>query len=218
MCKRLSLGAYIAGSLVFFSAGITAAQDAASVGGYDWSGSYAGASLGYADGGMTALPIDTGRPPNSLYGGFLGAQFGYNMQSGNLVYGVEAAVTTGNVETGSTATTCSNVHCEYIDINWAARISGRVGMALDRTLVYGSLGYAVADVTGIDWDAGTEQASNQHDGVVVGVGVEHGFSDMLSGVVEYNVTNFSTETYDLGDPDDVDFKTSVIRLGLNYHF
>lgn len=218
----LSLGALIAGSTVLFGAGIALAQEAtvtlSTAGGYDWSGYYAGASLGYADGETTAVPIDQGRPPNSLYGGLFGAQFGYNMQSGNLVYGVEAAVTSGSVDTPSTSTNCSSVHCEFVDINWTASISARVGQSFDRTLVYGTLGYAVADVTAIDWDAGTESATHQHDGVVVGVGVEHAFSDTLSGVAEYTFTDYSTENYDLGDPDDVDFETSVVKFGLNYHF
>ena len=73
-------------------------------------------------------------------------------------------------------------------------------------------------MTGIDWDAGPQSASDRHGGLVLGVGVEHAFTDRLSGVVDYSFTDFSTETYDLGTPDDVDFQTSVIKIGLNYHF
>ena len=83
---------------------------------------------------MTAVPIGSGLPANDLDGGLLGAQFGYNIQRGDLVYGVEAAFSTANVDTGSTATGCSGVHCAYIDINWTASITARLGKSVNRTL------------------------------------------------------------------------------------
>jgi outer membrane immunogenic protein len=187
-------------------------------GGLDWSGYYVGGSLAFASGGASAVPIDAGRPDNDLEGAVFGAQLGYNIQRGNIVYGIEATLSATNAETGSTATGCSAVHCEYVDVNWLATLRGRAGVAVDQTLFYGSLGVATADVTAIDWDAGTASESHRHSGYVIGVGAEYSLSEKMSAKVEYNYMDFNDQTYNLGTPDAVEFDLSVVEVGINFHF
>lgn len=223
--KFAFFGASVLTAMVFGSSITAFAEDAtaplvtvSTSGGFDWTGFYAGLSYGTANGKSTAVPIDASEEPKDVEGNLVGIQGGYNWQNGNLVYGFEAAVSSANVDTPDTRDFCFPGGCEYVDVNRTASISARVGLAMDRTLVYGKLGYSTANVTAIDWDAGPESETHNHRGTTFGIGLEQAFSDHLSGLIEYSRTSYSTETYDLGTPDDVDFDLNVVRLGVNYRF
>jgi opacity protein-like surface antigen len=113
---------------------------------FDWRGAYIGAHTGGAlalvDVGDPFGPSvfgDTVRTPGALIGG----QLGYNWQRGALVYGLEADLSSADLDGTNTCFAYSGL---FISSNCAAHINamgtvaGRLGWTLpwdDRTLVYG---------------------------------------------------------------------------------
>lgn len=116
---------------------------------YDWTGGWAGLVLGFGDAASRHCdgPGCTGGAPTfpqvSSSGGLAGVALGYNWQSGSMVYGVVfdyvAARLTG--ETGSTATYGCGGGC-FTDITGIATLRGRLGWAMDRSMVFVSGGMA----------------------------------------------------------------------------
>ena len=74
-----------------------------------------------------------------------GGQIGYNLQAGNIVFGIEATLSRTNLSDdfpsvfpGITFST---------DVNWTGSVVGRLGFAHDRFLVYARGGWATANIT-----------------------------------------------------------------------
>jgi outer membrane receptor protein involved in Fe transport len=125
---------------------------------YNWSGFYLGLNAGGAFGINTMTASGGGGSASVKEPGFLGgAQVGANYQTGPVVWGFEADydASTQNkslpagVLTGSTSQT-----------PWFATLRGRVGMAFDRTLVYGTAGGAAGELRSICQHSGWH---HQHD-------------------------------------------------------
>ena len=120
--------------------------------GVNWGGVYVG-----ANGGSAADPQDW-----RSSGGFFGGQIGYNVQRGNIVFGVE---------TDLQAPTESDTGGFYF-----GTVRGRVGYAIDRALVYGTGGFAYA---------GADCSGCSIDGWVLGGGVEYKLAPSWSVKGEY---------------------------------
>jgi outer membrane immunogenic protein len=118
--------------------------------GVNWSGLYVGANGGY--GSFT--------DDHNNNGGIAGGQIGYNIQRGNIVFGLET-----DLEDMSGSANNS----------WFGTARGRVGYAIDRALVYGTGGYAYG---------GCDGCSNL-DGWAAGGGVEYKFNPSWSAKAEY---------------------------------
>ena len=108
---------------------------------YDWTGFYVGGHVGY---GWADKSWQDGF---GLFGisqqanGFLGGgQAGFNYQVGQFVFGVEGDMSWSGMK-GSTNTLASSFNT---DVDWTATLTGRLGMAFDRWLVYGKGGAAWA--------------------------------------------------------------------------
>src|SRR5271169_4255848 len=99
----------------------------------NWSGFYVGAMGGYGS-------ENTG-DPLGIKGGFGGATVGYNWQFGTIVAGIEADGAFGDV---SNSTTITGVTVSA-KVDALATVRGRVGVALDQVLLYGTGGLALAD-------------------------------------------------------------------------
>lgn len=136
--------------------------------GYDWSGGYAGASVGAAwlDTGVSSqlsgfwdlpaeqvdrdsvLPLlNGGLNGESLFGG---VALGYNLRQSELVYGVEVDVNFLDANDSRTGFNVPGIPVPWpfrIDttakMNWAATFRGRVGWSFDRSLIYVTGGLAV---------------------------------------------------------------------------
>jgi opacity protein-like surface antigen len=177
---------------------------------YNWTGLYVGAHLG---GGVNLIDVTDplgpalfGNPIHSP-GPFAGLQAGYNYQSGNFVYGVEADVSLPQMEgTG----TCSAVNADII--NSTCRLStdalgtltGRLGLALGpegRALVYGKAGAAWSagsfDIATGDMHGGEQgnpfaikTAGLTQWGWTLGAGAEYALSSNWSVASEYDFTRF----------------------------
>jgi opacity protein-like surface antigen/outer membrane receptor protein involved in Fe transport len=188
---------------------------------YNWSGFYLGLNAGGALGINTVTASGGAGSASVKEPGFLGgAQVGANYQTGPVVWGFEADydASTQNkslpagVLTGGTSQT-----------PWFATLRGRVGMAFDRTLVYGTAGGAAGELRSISAiPAGTTNTTVTYGTWTAGAGVEYGITDNLSARVEYlYVDKGNISTGFIGPPATTitsRLENNLVRAGLNYRF
>ncbi len=166
-----------------------------------WTGFYAGVHAGVAfNSDITFDDYEPYRIDNAFIGG---VHVGYNWQTpSNWVYGVEASLS------------FMNDNWEDYDVtDYLASIRGRLGYAMDNTLVYATggvafLGYDDKFSEG-DWDDGV--------GYVVGGGAEYKLTSNISVGLEglyYNLDSDLDPQFEGGM--ERDFWTVEARL--NYHF
>ena len=103
-----------------------------------WTGFYIGANGGY--GWNANHHSDDLLDPA---GGFGGGQIGYNWQGGfgfgpHLVLGIEADIQGADIS--------DSVAGVKSQVNWFGTVRGRIGYAFDRTLIYGTGGFAYGEV------------------------------------------------------------------------
>ena len=203
-------------------------KDAPVVAGYSWTGFYLGAHAGLVTGNTQGYVADFGlgfpiSTDYSLNGALYGVHAGYNWQRGALVFGVEGSWSGSNVQ-GNTA--CLVVFDCKREVDSIYTLAGRLGWAMNRTMVYGLLGVAWGEVN-------TKVTSNfipisltsdeTHVGWVAGFGLEHALSDRVSFRIEYMRIDLGDETHTLiatpafitPIPDKVDVTIDTIRLGVN---
>jgi outer membrane immunogenic protein len=147
--------------------------------GVNWSGVYVGVNGGY---GQNSNNSD-------MNGGFGGGQIGYNVQRGNLVFGVE-----GDIEGSSIKGTNTG------EIDYFGSLRARAGYAFDRTLFYATGGYGSRH-------CGNCVAENV-DGWVVGGGVEYKINPTWSVKGEYQYQDYSSSNVNEG--------LETFRVGVNY--
>ena len=188
---------------------------------YNWSGFYIGLNAGGAFGVNTVTASAGGGSASVKEPGFLGgAQVGANYQTGPMVWGFETDydASTQNkslpagVLTGSTSQT-----------PWIATLRGRVGMAFDRTLVYGTAGGAAGELRSIvNIPAGTTTTTVTYGSWIAGAGIEYGITDNLSARVEYlYLDKGHISTGVIGPPATTitsRVQDNLVRAGLNYRF
>lgn len=199
---------------------------------YNWSGLYVGAHVGYgwADfefrnpsatanvpgltppGGLTAgLPLFRTFEGESVLGG---GQIGINAQWGNLVVGVEGDVSwtdiSGSVRSTSGPSTIlgfgpvTTAEGASADLDFLATVRGRLGVAFNNFLVYGTGGVAIGrvesagDVTaflGPDFATLAARGRETHVGWTAGAGVEALLAPNLSAKVEYLYADLGWERH-----------------------
>jgi outer membrane immunogenic protein len=169
-----------------------------------WSGLYIGALLGYsfgdADAGRTG-DIDADGAEGGVYAGA-------NYQIGDrLVLGVEGDVLASGVEGGR-----GGVGFEQ---DWVGSLRGRVGVALDDFLLYGTGGVAA---TGLEASSGAFRDRDTAFGWTLGAGVETALSERVTARVEYRYTEFEDKVFRLDEPRGLDLGGSTIRAGIGFKF
>jgi len=186
----------------------------------DWTGAYGGLILGLGQGTYgngTNFPGDgEGDWDGSLYGVVLG----YNIQNGSWVYGGELTYSGANID-GSEACVNPAFQC-YGEIGSIATLRGRVGyLAGPSTLVYGTAGLAMADLTFGTTDGlggGGEQSRNVN-GWVAGLGFEQAVTERLNirgAILHYE---FNDDTYQTDVPyTNVGGDLDQIELGVVFRF
>lgn len=220
-----------------------------------WSGFYAGVHGGY---GFADTDTDTTHAPSQALfnaapfsqsghtqGLLAGAQAGYNMQSGEYVYGVEVdwshswmkgSSLTRPLQTFAGAPVPGSSQFSHADLDWFATARLRFGMiAGERALIYATGGLAVAKV---DYSVVTDYAggpttrysgstSDTRYGWTVGGGVEMGFAANWSVKAEYLYFDLGSDTVTANPaapnpPFQVRTEHStqghIARLGVNYRF
>lgn len=177
---------------------------------FTWTGFNVGVQGGY---GWNDLDLSEGADSASIGadGGILGGFIGYNHQfDNNWVLGIE-----GDFEGNWAEETLdfAGIPLEY-GLDWQASVRARVGYAFDRTLLYGTAGWAVGK--GYIQEPGDPKFTDTFNGYTVGVGVDHAFTDMVFGRIEYRYTDFGSKNYDL--PVKAELDQHAIRVGLGVKF
>lgn len=172
---------------------------------FTWTGFYVGGLGGYewADLDTEAGDFDSDN--------FLGGVFtGYNFDLGNgLVLGVEGDVTYHDQDGDNGA------GFEY-GTDWNGTLRGRIGYAMDRFMVYGTGGLAVANA---EASFGGQSDSKTAIGWTAGGGVETAFTNNVFGRVEYRYTDLGDETFDVGGPDlDAGLTSHAVMVGVGVKF
>lgn len=206
---------------------------------YDWSGFYIGANIGggrssanYTNLDNTTLFGDSVPPDtfnHSLSGVFGGGQIGYNIQRGRWVFGVEALIDAAGIKGNYTSTFGAADDQYETRISTLVLLTGRIGYAWDRLLVYGKAGLGAANIEASVTDSvgpstGSGNASDWRYGPTVGLGIEYALSPNLSVAVEYDYLNLTGTDYQLGDSTgsylwNVEVRdVSLLMAKLNYRF
>lgn len=191
---------------------------------YDWSGIYAGVQGGYGFGDNHWAERSTGAKSldDGLEGIVGGVTLGANFQmDNNIVLGIEGdgSFSDQHSNAQSNPPFSCGVGCET-DVDWFGTVRGRVGWAMGSTMPYLTGGIAFGEASVSNAIITTANNKDTLTGWTAGAGVEHAFTDHLSGKIEYLYT-------DLGKLDtgpgcavscytDVNF--SVVRVGLNFNF
>lgn len=166
---------------------------------YNWGGFYAGANLGYEWGKVT----NSNMTPSGLTGGIQG---GYNWQQSQWVYGAEADLNLSGADDTFAPWKFSNP--------WFGTIRGRIGYAFNNILAYGTGGIAFGNVRG---ERGGISEDKTQFGWALGLGAEIGLTANWSAKAEYLYMDLGSRTYTTTGVNN-GFHSSVLRLGVNYHF
>lgn len=210
-----------------------------------WTGFYfgghVGAGWGTTDSTITNLSaagvgiIPPGGPlplVSHNVNGFLGgAQAGYNWQvAPTFVVGIEGDFSWSGID--GTAPCLVVLSCET-KVKWIGDITGRVGVTVDRALIYLKGGAAWADTeytisqATIPAAAFSAKVSDTRFGGLLGLGAEYAVTRNWSAKVEYNYIDFgksnvSVATAIAGVPlnatSGIDQQLHIIKAGLNYRF
>jgi outer membrane immunogenic protein len=197
---------------------------------YNWTGFYVGANVGYAwsvdDHLLSFTNVGTFAGVNPK-GAFGGGQIGYNWQAGGpLVLGIEADIQGGRIHDSGISSAARGT--DY-NLRWFGTVRGRVGFAVDRSLLYATGGFAYGGLNkhtfaGIPTDF---TFSDTATGYAVGGGGEFAFVSNWSVKVEYQYINLRRN--DMFDPAGVNYATTrdlnnaadafhTVRVGINYRF
>jgi outer membrane immunogenic protein len=203
---------------------------------YSWAGFYFGADGGYGwqrsagtltiAAGAVLTPYDY-----SVTGPFAGSFVGANYQFNRFVLGVEGdwqwSNLTGNSQSlaplGATGVLPAGPFTVSTTTKDYGSIRGRLGVAFDRFLVFGTGGWATGNpslafaVTGAAPFVTTGGRSN---GWTAGAGVEYAITDTILGRIEYRYTNFETSGFANAQTNSADAGTqapiSDFRVGVAY--
>jgi opacity protein-like surface antigen/outer membrane receptor protein involved in Fe transport len=204
-----------------YSGGVDPWSSSASVP-YNWSGLYLGLNAGSAFGANTVTASGGGvsaSASKSVPGFIGGAQIGANYQTGPVVWGFEADY---DASTQNQAL-ASGVLSGSSEIPWFATLRGRLGMAFDRALIYGTAGGAATELrSNFAIPAGSTGTTVTHGTWTAGGGIEYGLTDHLSARLEYlylDTGNVATGV--IGSPTTAitsRLRDNLVRAGLNYRF
>ncbi len=178
----------------------------------NWSGFYIGAMGGYGKENTSSA--------GAMSGGIAGGTVGYNWQTGAMVFGVETDAAWSNI--GASAGVPGLLMLTD-KINDLGTVRGRIGVAFDQVLLYGTGGFAWADNTASISVLGVNFSDSRfHTGWTAGAGVELMVAPKWSVKAEYLYRSFSSQTYFAAQvPGGVPTGTLAInsgQVGINYHF
>jgi outer membrane immunogenic protein len=215
---------------------------------FSWTGCYIGAHVGGGtmhdsfsqDNSDRDFPFSSNQGNNGTgTGAVAGGQVGCNYQDGNAVFGLEAEGYWANLRTTS-GNSFNSIDGESFFTHTRNKsdfdIAARVGIAFDRTLVYGKGGWVWGNFgfdsvetfccTNIDTFTGQNKQLN---GLLLGVGIEHALTRNWTVKLEYNFLDFGSqpvtfvETFN-GRIDTTTRTTTehaskqIVKVGFNYLF
>jgi outer membrane immunogenic protein len=170
------------------------AQDASA-----WAGFNIGLQASRADGDQLYLPSSD----YTISGNGLGIFAGYMMANGPWAYGAELSyASTDYIESEPDG---SAEYPEYV-FTHTLDIKARVGYAVDRALVYGTIGYGTSE-----WEDGAPSTASDANGVIFGLGVDYLVSDKMFVGAEVLRRDMDS---DIGFVADVN--TFTLRAGMKF--
>ncbi len=188
---------------------------------FTWTGFYAGVNAGYGfgsndnDARVYTTDGDVWFPVTGDNEGFVGGgQIGFNYQIGTIVLGLETDLQYADLgDRGSFDVDGTTYQTRDAD-DYFGTLRGRLGVAFDRFMIYGTGGLAYGDVgpfgtDGIGWTAGG--------------GVEYAFTNNITAKIEglYVSLDRDRTPFTAGD---VTYRArgqeefGVVRAGLNFKF
>jgi len=220
---------------------------------FSWTGFYVGGNFGggWSDASFSITPTGSwlGFPasipnliatdktlhPTSFMGG---GQVGYNYQINNFVWGIEADIDSYQAKTtfigGAIPTTSITAISQGSQQHWLATVRGRLGIAWDRVLIYGTAGLAASD-----WDVNMHMTSGGADAVFLSDKTRTGWTAgggfevaafgnwSIKGEYLYADLGHATGSSVFPSPPNgagfthdhsVHLITQMVRFGINYHF
>lgn len=189
----------------------------------DWTGPYLGATAGYLSSfkGTGSISAAENGFINPEARGLTGAAYaGYNIQSGNFVYGPEldAALSNASGQKGVSGSGDS-VSFKLKELN-AFALRGRFGYLFNDTLVYVAAGVGNAGISyvkAVKLGASTTETSAQkrHFGLTFGIGLDYALTANVIARTEYRYTTYEQKSY----PDyKIGADSHEFRSGLAYKF
>lgn len=204
----------------------------------DWTGFYAGGHLG-AGAGLFDWSDPYPAPPTGDHvktGGALGgAQLGYNAHFGQFVVGAELSGSFARLEGADTCfgllppSSNAGFQCENTVLPLGT-VTGRLGYAFGRSMIYGRAGAAVARVNytlnSVAAGGGIDSQTVTDWGWTVGGGLEHALNARWSVNVDYKYVDFGTRSvaFDVPavaaavTPNAIRSRHHLMTMGINYHF
>jgi len=215
--------------------------------GYNWTGAWVGAQVGYGWGDKhwpDFFPADG----FDVKGWLGGVSTGANVQAGIFVVGVESEWLWTDINGGRRDVTSFVGITQTLDlatkVDWLSLNSVRVGFVpMDRLMVYGKAGVAFAQerhdinaavaIPGVASQTLDVSGKALHTGWLAGIGAEYAFFVSWSAKLEYNYINFGPQNATLaglqnapplgsfGDVQplsDIRQDMHLVKLGINYHF
>ncbi|MFV0295604.1 MAG: outer membrane protein [Hyphomicrobiaceae bacterium] len=201
-------------------------QPVIGTGPYNWAGLYTGAFAGMA---FPSWSIDFDRNNNHGsadvgYDGFAGGAYaGFNWMIGpRTVLGIEGDIGWSNASQDNHLFDNDTSNSE---VSMFGSVRGRLGYSFGRMLVYGTAGFAFANI-----DQSIQKGQNAGEqvvaegdtsyGYVVGGGIEYAFDPHWIGRLEYLYSDYGNDSYVNRDGNRVEFSNdmSLIRVGLAYKF
>jgi outer membrane immunogenic protein len=191
---------------------------------YNWTGFYVGGHIGGGFENSSWSDPFTGASNNFNNSGFLGgAQVGYNAQFNALVVGLEGDFSwtslikgTGTDSIGDSITTSPQ---------WTSTVTGRVGAAFDRLLVYGKGGVAFAEDNSTFTPVGgaTVTDSLTRIGWTAGAGLEYALTQNWAVRAEYDYLGFGSKQLTFTVPagtatTSANLNVQEVKAGFDYKF
>jgi outer membrane immunogenic protein len=218
-----------------------------------WGGLYLGAHAGYGWGGWDGSMIYTDATPYDGFdgdgkeiksqGAIAGGQIGFNVQSGNVVWGLEGDAAWSDIKGARTLlpypSSSGSPAWEFdTNIEWLATARARLGLAAGNALIYATGGAAFAEVNSSLDVVGEGYSAWGHKneiktGWTVGGGVEWMFAQNWTLKAEYlyinlgkvggilpgeQTTSCETPCAHTTDGFRGDLDIHTVRIGINYLF
>jgi outer membrane immunogenic protein len=191
---------------------------------FSWTGVYIGINGGWGWGDSTWTNRSNGINSGefNVDGGLVGGTVGINYQFGSWVFGLESDLNASWIKGSQGGVFCGAPRSCQTENTWLGTARGRLGYAWDRWMLYATGGAAYGDLK-MTPPAPDTFTARSTVGWTAGAGVEYAFAGPWSVKLEYlyvdlGKTACASITCSLAGGVDVDFKTSVIRGGINYRF
>jgi len=187
---------------------------------FSWTGFYLGL---YGGGGWGRHAYSNTGGLNNTYnssGGLIGGLAGYNWQFDNpVVIGVEGDLAWASIKGDDGGLGGSTDSSQY---RWLGSVRGRLGYAFDRWLVFGTGGWAVANIRHTSTFGVGDSFDTTRNGWTAGAGIEYAFTPNWTARADYRYFDFGS--YSRAAPPNGVFPYSVgnklqtLTVGVSYKF